>query len=85
MVAAIFSTWVNSEGCLSQTLISFRFRHLDISNHNPTQYADPNKMLACLVEGLPNLASLDISGTNLAGTGSYESASSADSRQVNLY
>ena len=56
------------------------FRHLDISNHQETTYVEPNKILTRLVENLPNLASLDISGTNLAGTGSYESASSADSR-----
>ena len=31
-------------------------------------------MLSRLVEGLPNLTSLDISGTNLAGTGVYESS-----------
>ena len=57
--------------------MSFPFRHLDISNHQETIYVDPNRILARLVEGLPNLESLDISGTNLAGNGSYESASSA--------
>ena len=50
---------------------------MDISNNQETIYADPNRILARIVEGLPNLVSLDISGTNLAGNGSYESASSA--------
>ena len=59
------------------THVSFHFRHLDISNNQETIYADPNRILARIVEGLPNLVSLDISGTNLAGNGSYESASSA--------
>lgn len=44
-------------------------RHLDISNlhdsHNT--YDEPNNRLQKLVEGLPKLMSLDISGTNLAG------------------
>ena len=62
---------------LQQSLIYFR--HLDISNHQETIYVEPNKILARIVENLPSLESLDISGTNLAGTGSYESASSADS------
>ncbi|KAL0279693.1 UNVERIFIED_CONTAM: hypothetical protein PYX00_001192 [Menopon gallinae] len=35
-------------------------------------FADPNQTLAALVENLPNLVSLDISGTNLAGTGVAE-------------
>ena len=35
-------------------------------------YECPNQSLKGLVTSLPNLTSLDISGTNLAGTGSYE-------------
>ncbi|XP_072930520.1 protein zer-1 homolog isoform X2 [Epargyreus clarus] len=45
--------------------------HLDLSQSNERQgkYASPNKILAKLVTSLSNLESLDISGTNLAGTG----------------
>lgn len=44
-------------------------RHLDVSQVRNGTYPDPNQTLATLVENLPNLVSLDISGTNLAGTG----------------
>ena len=37
-------------------------------------YSEPNRTLARLVSSLPLLASLDISGTNLAGTGSFDAA-----------
>lgn len=46
-------------------------RHLDISaskDYNG-KYKNPTEMLATIVENLPRLSSLDISGTNLAGTG----------------
>ena len=58
-------------------LINF-FRHLDISqssdirgrsNEKNGTYERPNQTLAMLVESLPFLKCLDISGTNLAGTG----------------
>ena len=39
-------------------------------------YAEPNKTLATLVAALINLNSLDISGTNLAGTGVFEGGKS---------
>lgn len=45
-------------------------RCLDISTSNDRYghgYKHPNKQLAMIVENLPNLTSLDISGTNLAG------------------
>lgn len=49
------------------------FRHLDISQ--PTEkhgkFVDENQTLLHLVQSLPNLESLDISGTNLAGTGQF--------------
>ena len=52
------------------------FRHLDISqiksNQYQGQYENPNEILRNLVQSLVNLSSLDISGTNLAGSGSYE-------------
>lgn len=46
-------------------------RHLDISQSNERhgKYFSPNEVLTQLVESLPLLESLDISGTNLAGTG----------------
>lgn len=51
-----------------------RLRHLDISQNNEKQgiYEMANVTLRTLVESLPHLASLDISGTNLAGNGVYE-------------
>lgn len=49
------------------------FSVLDISQTEsyPDQgvYKDENKTLALIVKCLPNLMSLDISGTNLAGKG----------------
>ncbi|CAK9810135.1 Protein zer-1 homolog [Anthophora quadrimaculata] len=44
-------------------------RHLDISQINSQEgiFANPNTILSDIVNGLPQLTSLDISGTNLAG------------------
>eukprot|EP00095_Tigriopus_kingsejongensis_P005858 snap_masked-scaffold38_size502422-processed-gene-0.10 protein:Tk05858 transcript:snap_masked-scaffold38_size502422-processed-gene-0.10-mRNA-1 annotation:"zer-1-like protein" len=44
-------------------------RHLDLSHHDDNQgaFRAPNETLSFIVESLPNLTSLDISGTNLAG------------------
>lgn len=49
-------------------------RHLDISQMNKRQgrYEFANVSLRNLVQELPELTSLDISGTNLAGTGTYD-------------
>lgn len=49
-------------------------RHLDVSQHNEKHglYRNPNQVLGQIVDSLPHLASLDISGTNLAGTGVAE-------------
>jgi len=49
-------------------------RHLDISQTNKRQgrYEFANLSLRTLVQSLPDLSSLDISGTNLAGTGTYD-------------
>jgi len=49
-------------------------RHLDISQTNKRQgrYEFANLSLRTLVQSLPELTSLDISGTNLAGTGTYD-------------
>ncbi|CAB3225746.1 unnamed protein product [Arctia plantaginis] len=46
-------------------------RHLDISQSNERhgKYCNPNEVLSKLVLNLPLLEALDISGTNLAGTG----------------
>ncbi|XP_076231127.1 protein zer-1 homolog [Calliopsis andreniformis] len=46
-----------------------KLRHLDISQFNPAQgrFENPNTILSDIVKGLPQLTSLDISGTNLAG------------------
>lgn len=47
------------------------FRHLDISQSSEKMgmYQNENDTLEYIVVNLPNLESLDISGTNLAGTG----------------
>ena len=52
----------------------FNLRHLDISQINKRQgtYENANLCLRSLVQSLSELTSLDISGTNLAGTGSYD-------------
>ncbi|KAL0133150.1 hypothetical protein PUN28_000719 [Cardiocondyla obscurior] len=49
-------------------------RHLDISqlHSKQGQFDNPNKVLSDLVNGLPQLVSLDIGGTNLAGRGVAE-------------
>ena len=46
-------------------------RHLDISQSSDRhgKYINPNEVLSKIVTSLPELESLDISGTNLAGTG----------------
>lgn len=48
-----------------------RLRHLDVSQSREKQgeYPQPSEWLLAVVSSLPLLASLDISGTNLAGTG----------------
>ena len=52
-------------------------RHLDISRFSNqgvanAEYKSPNVVLRAIVQSLPHLSSLDISGTNLAGTGTFE-------------
>jgi hypothetical protein len=49
----------------------FDRRHLDISQYDESHgtYEHENKVLKQIVASLPNLVSLDISGTNLAGKG----------------
>ncbi|XP_065219359.1 protein zer-1 homolog [Planococcus citri] len=51
-----------------------KLRHLDISNIDDKEgiYSDPNHVLKGIIVSLPNLISLDISGTNLAGEGCVE-------------
>lgn len=60
-------------GVLKWQFAVLYFRHLDISQ--PTEkhgkFVDENQTLLHLVQSLPNLESLDISGTNLAGTGQF--------------
>ena len=54
-----------------------RLKHLDISKVPEDKkvdfYQNPNQVLAMIVENLPELRSLDISATNLAGDGTYQS------------
>lgn len=56
-------------------------RQLDISQSKEENgmYSNPNKTLDTLVQSLPELESLDISGTNLAGTGIAETEFVTDS------
>ncbi|XP_048488430.1 protein zer-1 homolog [Plutella xylostella] len=63
--------WIASLTCL---------RHLDISQPNERhgKYYAPNDVLAKIVTSLPNLESLDISGTNLAGSGAAAASSVTD-------
>lgn len=58
-------------------------RHLDISQSNERhgKYFNPNDVLTKLVVNLPLLEALDISGTNLAGTGA--AAVSAANKETN--
>lgn len=51
-----------------------KLKHLDISQSKERngKYRNENLVLSTIVERLPNLVSLDISGTNLAGTGVAE-------------
>lgn len=58
--------------CLQSTRF-FSHRHLDISNTEDQDgiFVNPNHVLKRIIVSLPNLVSLDISGTNLAGEGLY--------------
>ncbi|XP_012262910.2 protein zer-1 homolog [Athalia rosae] len=63
-----------SASCIRSICHLKNLRELDISQSNTKfgEYAFPNKTLETLIWGLPNLISLDIGGTNLAGTGVAE-------------
>lgn len=58
-------------------------QHLDVSHSNDKygKFYKPNLVLSKLILSLPNLVSLDISGTNLAGSGSAAHMSSAATSQ----
>ncbi|KAK7793806.1 hypothetical protein R5R35_013022 [Gryllus longicercus] len=60
--------------CIDSLCTLTSLRHLDISQSSEKHgtFRNENLTLARLVENLPNLTSLDISGTNLAGTGVAE-------------
>lgn len=60
-------------------------RFLDVSQANQTygMFECPDTTLANLVSSLPNLTSLDISGTNLSGDGTFDEY--RDSDDVNLH
>ncbi|XP_003702430.1 protein zer-1 homolog [Megachile rotundata] len=64
----LYNVYITPEG-LANICNLKNLRHLDISKSNPDRhiYENPNTVLADLVNGLPQLTSLDISGTNLAG------------------
>lgn len=61
----------NMEEKITAVCALTNLRHLDISQCNEElgKYSRPNEILATIVECLPFLTSLDISGTNLAGRG----------------
>ncbi|XP_023710410.1 protein zer-1 homolog isoform X3 [Cryptotermes secundus] len=62
------------QGAVGSLCKLVNLRHLDISQlkEKNVTFRNENHMLAMLVESLPHLTSLDISGTNLAGTGVAE-------------
>ncbi|XP_046386506.1 protein zer-1 homolog [Ischnura elegans] len=64
-----------------------KLRHLDISQSNEKHgtFMNENQTLALLVESLPMLSSLDISGTNLAGTGVAEHSPAPKTQPKNGY
>lgn len=68
----LFNVWpiVNQFDAIIQ-LKSLQTLDISISSSIPDHgnYKDPDEMLAILAINLPNLSHLDISGTNLAGTG----------------
>lgn len=61
-----------------------KLRHLDISQSKERngKYRNENLVLSTIVVRLPNLVSLDISGTNLAGTGVAEICSGTKNSRV---
>jgi len=54
-------------------------QHLDVSHSDDKigYFTEPNRVLAEIAGSLPALTSLDIGGTNLAGTGAFEGPSTA--------
>jgi hypothetical protein len=60
-------------------IAAFLCRYLDISHDDEDEialtYKDPEQTLHQLMKSLPNLTSLDISGTNLGGLQSTEHSS----------
>ncbi|XP_014244618.1 protein zer-1 homolog [Cimex lectularius] len=61
-------------------------RHLDISQSSEKMglYQKENEALAYIVDNLPNLTSLDISGTNLAGRGVAEQKFSLEKSRTDI-
>lgn len=64
----------------------FIFRFLDVSQANQTygMFECPDTTLANLVQSLPNLTSLDISGTNLSGDGTFDEYRESDTVKTTL-
>lgn len=62
------------EQALDALCLLTALRHLDLSQSSDRDgwYDDPDTWLATLVEALPDLASLDLSGTNLAGENTHD-------------
>lgn len=62
------------QDAISNIILLKHLKQLDISQSKERsgKYRNENQVLATIVENLPNLVSLDISGTNLAGTGVAE-------------
>ncbi|XP_077302367.1 protein zer-1 homolog [Arctopsyche grandis] len=63
-----------------------KLQHLDVSQHKESfgHFSHPNEKLTSLVESLLHLKSLDISGTNLAGTGGAAACDKRDSVQCDI-
>lgn len=62
-------------------------RHLDISQSRDDRgkYEDPNQTLALIIESLPRLVSLDISGTNLAGRRTVQQMTDGNTGACDIY
>lgn len=73
---------------LNLVFIFFVFRFLDVSQANQTygMFECPDTTLANLVMNLPNLTSLDISGTNLSGDGTFDEYRDSDTvKTINFF
>ncbi|XP_054719380.1 protein zer-1 homolog [Uloborus diversus] len=74
LVSLVLCDVPDVERCFKNIIKLKSLRHLDISQSNELTiyYENPNKVLKIIVDNLEELVSLDISGTNLAGSRTQE-------------